>query len=168
MWGAALHPVPNEAESFLEDLVQAVLVRPRRSAAEDVGPPGRGTDLPRLRQGGPPHIGDHREEGVDHIGHVSPRRIGPGQGGGWRAGSLSHPCVRAAATAAVRLAGARVEDPGVPPPQGLAHSGPLGPELGAAGALDGAESEPFVLGPVTAVPPPDPGPCQEVLEAQGP
>ena len=41
----------------------------------------------------------------------------------------------------VRPGGARVEDPGVPPLQGLAHSGPLGPELGAAGALDGGQPD---------------------------
>ena len=52
---AAAHPrrmTRNRGDSFLEDLVQAVLVRPRHSVAEDVGPPGLGTDLPWLRQGG--------------------------------------------------------------------------------------------------------------------
>ena len=61
--GAALLPVPSEAESFLEDFVHVVLVRPPLSAAEDVGPTGRGRDLPRLPQGGPPHVGDQREGG---------------------------------------------------------------------------------------------------------
>ena len=82
MRGAALLPVPSEAESFLEDLVQEVPVRPRLSTAEDVGPPGRGTDLPRLGQGSPPRVGDQREEGVDRVGHVSPHRLGPRVGGG--------------------------------------------------------------------------------------
>ena len=75
------------------------------------------------------------------------------------------PCVGEAAAAAVGPGGARVEDLEVPPLQGLAHSGPLGPELGAAGALDGGDRDPFVHGSVTAVPPPIAGPCQEVLEA---
>ena len=47
--------------------------------------------------------------------------------------------------AGVRPGGARVEDLGVPPLQGLAHSGPLGPELGAAGALDGGHPAPAAL-----------------------
>ena len=38
-------------------------------------------NLPRIRQGGPPHIGDQREEGVDSVSHVPPRRLGPGVGG---------------------------------------------------------------------------------------
>ena len=64
--------------------------------------------------------------------------------------------------------GARVEDPGVPPLQGLAHSGPLGPELGAAGALDGGQPDRAVPALVAGLPPPVPGPSQEVLEAQDP
>ena len=232
--GAALFPVSSEAEGFLEDLVHAVPARPRPNAAEGIGPPCRGMNLSRLRQDGPPHVGDQREEGVDRIGHFSPRCLRP-RVGGWLAGGivvpypapLVHPHgvgpaggrlsleegeaaartkepvgrgvvpllhasrpglppqrharllpphgrqvpaprVREAAAAGVRPGGVRVEDLGVPPLQGLAHSGPLGPELGAAGALNGGDPDPFVLGPVTAVPPPVPGSHQEVLEAQDP
>ena len=68
--------------------------------------------------------------------------------------------VREAAVAGVRSGGARVEDLGVPPLQGLAHSGPLGPELGAARALDGGDPDPFVLVPVNAMPPPPGSPAR--------
>ena len=64
--------------------------------------------------------------------------------------------------------GAREEDLGVPPPQGLAHGGPLGPEFGSARENDGGDPDLLVLGPVTAVPPPVPGSRQEVVEAQDP
>ena len=57
-------------------------VRPRLSTAEHVGPPGRGMDLPRLRQGSPPHVGDQVEEGMHRVGHVHPCRRKPGVGGG--------------------------------------------------------------------------------------
>ena len=97
---------------------------------------------------------------------LSPQRLGrflPPHGR-----EVPAPRVREAATAAVRAGGTRIEHLGVPPLQGLAHSGPLGPELGAAGALDGGEPDQPVLGPVPAVPPSVPGSRQEVLEAQDP
>ena len=78
------------------------------------------------------------------------------------------PRVREAAAAGIRPGGAREEDLGVPPLQGLAHSGPLGPELGAAREIDGGDPDRPVLWPVTAVPPSVPGPRQEVLEPQDP
>ena len=71
---AAPFPVAREAEGLLEGHVHAVLDWPWPSAAEGIGPQGRGVDLPRLRQDGPPHVGDHREEGVYGIGHLPPRR----------------------------------------------------------------------------------------------
>ena len=68
----------------------------------------------------------------------------------------------------VRPGGVREEDVGVPPLQGLAHSGPLGPEFGAAGVLDGGRPDWAVPALLVGVPPPVPGPSQEVLEAQDP
>ena len=85
-----------------------------------------------------------------------------------RGGQEAAPRVRAAAAAGIRPGGTHEEDLGVPPLQGLAHSGPLGPELGAARENDGGDPDRLVLGPPTAVPPPVPGPRQEVLEAQDP
>ena len=79
--GATSLPVAREAEGLPEDLVHAVLDRPRPGPAEGVGPQRRGVDLPRLRQDGPSHVGDHREEGVDGVGHLSPRRLRPRVGG---------------------------------------------------------------------------------------
>ena len=86
---AALLQFPGEAAKSLEDLVQEVPVRPRVETAEDVMPPGRGMDFPRLRQGGPPDVRNQGEEGMQHVGQFQPRghrpRVG---GGGWWAGSL--------------------------------------------------------------------------------
>ena len=84
---------------------------------------------------------------------------------GWQ---VPVPRVREAAAAGVRTGGARVEHQRVPQLQGLAHSGPLGPELGAARAVDGGDPDLLVLGPVTAVPPSVPSSRQEVLEPQDP
>ena len=50
-------------------------------------------------------------------------------------------CVGQSSAPGVRPGGAREEDPGVPPLQGLADGGPLGPELGAIGALDGGQPD---------------------------
>ena len=50
--------------------------------------------------------------------------------------------------------GACEEDLGVPPLQGVAHSGPLGPELGTTGALGGEQSDTAVLALVVGVPHP--------------
>ena len=79
--GTASFPVAHEAEGLAENLVHAVLDRPRPSAAEGVGPHRRGVDTPRLRQDDPPHVADHREEGVDGVGHLPPRRLRPTVGG---------------------------------------------------------------------------------------
>ena len=78
------------------------------------------------------------------------------------------PRVRAAAAAGIWLGGMGEEDLGVPPLQGLAHSGPLGPELGAARENNGGDPERLVLGPVTAVPPPVPGPRQDTTPGSSP
>ena len=83
--GAAPFPVPSEAEGLLEDLVHAVLDWPWSNAAEGMGPPCRGMNLSRLRQDGPPHVGDHTKEGVEGIGHLPPRRLRH-RVGGWLAG----------------------------------------------------------------------------------
>ena len=64
--------------------------------------------------------------------------------------------------------GAREEDLGVHPLHGLADGGPLGPEPGAAQAINGGDPNWLVLGPVTALPPPVPSSGQEVLGAQDP
>ena len=80
--GAALLPVSSEAECLVEDLVQAVPARPWPNLADYVGPQCRGMNLSRLWRDGPAHVGDHGEEGVDRIGHVSPRRLRPKVGGG--------------------------------------------------------------------------------------
>ena len=45
--GVTLLPFPGDAASFLGDLVQEVLVKPRVDASEEVRPQGRGMDLPR-------------------------------------------------------------------------------------------------------------------------
>ena len=63
---------------------------PRVDAAEDVGPPGRGMDLPRLRRGGPPDVGDQGEGACTVWATSSHVTAGLGLGGSWRAGSLSH------------------------------------------------------------------------------
>ena len=75
-------------------------------------------------------------------------------------GEVLAPRVREAAAAEIRPGGAREEDPGVPPLQRLAHSGPLGPELGATREIDSGDPDRPVLWPVTAVPPSVPGPRQ--------
>ena len=80
-WGAAPFLDSSEAEGVLEDLVHAVLDWPRSSAAEGIGPPCRRMNLSRLRNDGPPHVGDHREERVDGTGHLPPRRLTPRVGG---------------------------------------------------------------------------------------
>ena len=231
---AAALPVAREAEGLPEDLVHAVPGRPWPSAAEGVGPQRRGVDLPGLRRDGPPHVADRGEDGVDGVGHVPPRHLGPRAGGrlaggvvvpdpappvhpngvvppGGRrpleegeaaaraeepagggvvpllhaagpglppqrlarflpphGGEVLAPRVREAAAAEIRPGGARKEDLGVPPLQGLAHSGPLGPELGATREIDGGDPYRPILWPVTAVPPSVPGPRQEVLEPQDP
>ena len=116
MWrrtlGAASLPVAREAASLPEDLLHAVLDRPWPGAAEGVGLQSRGMDLPGLRHDGPPHVGDHGEEGVDGVGHVPPRRLGPRVG------------VREAAAAGIRPGGARAEDPGGTSTAGLGPQGP--------------------------------------------
>ena len=68
------------------------------------------------------------------------------------------PRVRAAAAAGIRPWGAREEDLGVPVLRGLARSGPLGPELGAARENDGGDPDRLVRVPLTALPPPVLGP----------
>ena len=78
------------------------------------------------------------------------------------------PYAGAAGAAGIRPGGARVEDLGVPPLQGLAHSGPLGPELGDATAWVGGGHDRAVPVLVVGVPPPVLGPGREVLEAQDP
>ena len=60
------------------------------------------------------------------------------------------------------------EDPGVPPLQRLADGGPLGPKLGAIGALDGGQPDRAVHALVVGVPPPIPRPGEDVPEAQAP
>ena len=63
---------------------------------------------------------------------------------------------------------AREEEPGVPPLQHLAEGGPLGPELGAIGALHGGQPDKAVHALVVGVPPPIPRPGVEVPEARDP
>ena len=49
-------------------------------------------DLPWLRQGGPPHVGDQGGEGVHRVGHLQPGRCGLGGGGGVAGGFVvPHP-----------------------------------------------------------------------------
>ena len=76
------------------------------------------------------------------------------------------PCVGKDGAAGFRPGRARKEDPGVPPPQGLADNGPLGPELRAIGAPDGGRPDKAVCALVKGVPRPVLGPGKEVLEAQ--
>ena len=78
------------------------------------------------------------------------------------------PCVGAAGAAGVRPGGTQEEDLGVPRLQGLAHSGPLGPGLGASGARDGGPPDRSVPALVVGVSPPLPGPGHEVMETQEP
>ena len=230
--GGAPFPVSSKAEGLPEHLVHAVRARPLSNAAEGIGPPCRGMNLSRLHRDGPPHIGDHREEVVDGVGHVPPRLLGPrvrgwlaggivvpnpaqpvhahgvvpaggrlpleeGGAGVWaeepagrgvvpplhaaspdlppqelarllppHGGQVPMPPVPKAAAAGVRPGGARVEDLGVPPLEGLTQGGPLGLEIGAARAVDGGDSDLLVLRPVTAGPPTIPGSRQKVLEPQ--
>ena len=78
------------------------------------------------------------------------------------------PRVREAAAAGIEPGGAREEDPVVPPLQGLAHSGPLGPELGSTRENDGGDPDRLVLGPVTAVPPSVRGPRRKFWSRRTP
>ena len=79
--GGRSFPISSEAEGLLEDLVHAVVDWPRSSAAEGIGPQYRGMNLTGLRQDGPLHVVDHREEGPEGIGHLTPRRPRPRVGG---------------------------------------------------------------------------------------
>ena len=120
------------------------------AAAHAVEPAGRGV-VPLLHTAGP------------GLPQQRLARLLPPHGGQEPA-----PHVRAAATAGVRPGGVRKEDLGVPPLQGLAHSGPLGPELGDAREIDGGDPDLLVLRPVTAVPPPVPGPARRSLRRRTP
>ena len=73
---------PTPRQGLPGDLVQEVPVGAGVDAAEDVWPPGCGPDLPRLRQGGPPDVGEPGEEGVHPGGHLPLGRRGLGVGGG--------------------------------------------------------------------------------------
>ena len=73
--------------------MQEVPVQAGVDKAEDVRALGRGPNLPRLRQGGPPGVGDPGGEGLHLGGHLqlACQGIGVGGGGGgWRTGSLFH------------------------------------------------------------------------------
>ena len=82
----------------------------------------------------------------------------------WR--QVPRPCVGEVGAPGVQPGGAREEDPGVPPLHGPVNDGPLGPELGAIGALDGRQPDRAAHALVVGMPPPIVGRGKEILEAQ--